>query len=30
MKMTGHIVRRPVEAPLNEVFKSDFVDGKRS
>ena len=24
------VMRRPVEAPLSKVFKSDFVDGKRA
>ena len=23
-------MRRPLEAPLNKIFKSDFVDGKRT
>jgi len=26
----GHVIRRPVEAPINMVFKSGFVDDKRS
>jgi len=26
----GHIIKRPAEAPLSNVFKSDLVDGKRS
>lgn len=30
LRWAGHVVRRPVEAPLNKVFKSDFVDGKRT
>jgi len=30
LRWAGHVIRRPVEAPLNKVFKSDFVDGKRS
>jgi hypothetical protein len=30
LRWAGHVVRRPAEAPLNKVFKSDFVDGKRS
>jgi len=30
LRWAGHVVRRPVEAPINKVFKSDFVDGKRS
>jgi hypothetical protein len=30
LRWAGHVVRRPVEAPLLKVFKSDFVDGKRS
>jgi hypothetical protein len=30
LRWPGHAVRRPVEAILFKVFKSDFVDGKRS
>jgi len=30
LRWAGHVIRRPVEAPVNKVFKSDFVDGKRS
>jgi len=30
LRWAGHVIRRPVEAPLNKVLKSDFVDGKRS
>ena len=30
LRWAGHVIRRPVEAPLNKVFKSDFVDGKRT
>ena len=30
LRWAGHVVRRPVEAPLSKVFKSDFVDGKRA
>ena len=30
LRWAGHVVRRPVEAPVNKVFQSNFVDGKRS
>ena len=30
LSWAGHIKRRPVEAPINTVFKFDFVDVKRS
>ena len=30
LRWAGHVVRRPIEAPINKVFKSDFTDGKRS
>jgi hypothetical protein len=30
LRWAGHVIRRPVDAPLYKVFKSDFVDGKRS
>ena len=30
LRWAGHVIRRPVDAPINKVFKSDFVDGKRS
>ena len=30
LRWAGHVVRRPVEAPLSKVFKSDFVDGRRA
>jgi sorting nexin-29 len=29
LRWAGHVIRRPVEAPLNKVFKSDFLDGRR-
>jgi hypothetical protein len=28
LRWAEHVIRRPAEAPLNKVFKSDFVDGK--
>jgi hypothetical protein len=30
LRWAGHVIRRPVEAPINKGFKSDFEDGKRS
>ena len=30
LRWAGHVVRRPVEAPINKVFKNVFVDGKRT
>ena len=30
LRWAGHVVRRPIEAPINKVFKSDFLEGKRS
>ena len=30
LRWAGHVIRRPVDAPISKVLKSDFVDGKRS
>jgi len=30
LRWAGHVIMRPVEAPVNKVFKCGFVDGKRS
>jgi len=30
LRWAGHVVRRPVEAPINKVFQSDFLYGRRS
>ena len=30
LRWAGHVIRRPVDAPLKKVFMSDFVDGVRS